>query len=227
MYAFLLTYINCHLTAKASQDINRNGTTSELVSLGIFDDTADANLTLYGCLVDSASSFQPSHTILLISRPGWRIEKTAKLTLNANSRLDIDPGLADTRRLRTLAQRLKKKDHANPSFPTGVDVENFPHAQIRALWTLGEVDEFARSDPTEKAMGYLSVVLAQLDVVAPYKRNMLMCNECCGMVVYANKTEEVCRGCEKKVELRINPKLASPPFSLSLFPLMRCGADLG
>src|SRR4051812_29314430 len=62
-------------------DMNRNGTTSELLSLGIFDDTADASLTLYGALCDSASSFHPSMTVLLISNPGWRIEITAKLTL--------------------------------------------------------------------------------------------------------------------------------------------------
>ncbi|KAH7384318.1 hypothetical protein DE146DRAFT_622816 [Phaeosphaeria sp. MPI-PUGE-AT-0046c] len=190
--------------------INRNGTTSDLISLGIFDDTADATLTLYSRVADSASSFQPSHTILLISCPGWRIDKTAKLTLNANSRIDIDPDLADARRLRTLAQRLTKKEHVNPPFPTDVDVDNFRDAQIRALWTLAEIDEFARNNPKEKAVGYVSVILTQLDVVAPYKRSMLMCNECCGMAVYANKVEEVCKGCEKMVDLRLNPRILGP-----------------
>lgn len=90
-----------------------------------------------------------------------------------------------------------------------MDVETFPNAQIRALWTFAEVDEFARQNPNEKAVGYLSVILTQLDIVAPYKRNMLMCNECCGMAVYANKVEEVCRGCENGVELRINPRIVS------------------
>lgn len=191
--------------------MNRNGTTSDLISLGIFDDTADATLTLYSRLADSAASFIPFQTILLISSPGWRIGKTAKLTINANSRIDIDPNLADARHLRTLAQRLTKKEAINPPFPADVRslAEGFHEAQVRALWTLAEVDEFARSNPSEKAVGYVSVILTQIDVVTPYKRNMLMCSECCGMAVYANKVEERCRGCEREVELRVNPKIVS------------------
>lgn len=99
----------------------------------------------------------------------------------------------------------------NPPFPADVTtlVDGFAEAQVRALWTLAEIDEFARSNPNEKVVGYVSVVLTQLDVVAPYKRNMLMCSECCGMVVYANKVEERCRGCEKGVGLRVNPRIVS------------------
>jgi hypothetical protein len=162
-------------------DINRNGTTSEVISLGIFDDTADASLNLYSSLCDSAASFTPSHTILLISSPGWRIEKTDKLSLNGNSRLDIDPDIADARRLRALAQRLTKREHVNPPFPVSDgEVEEFGVARVRALYTLADVDEFARSNPRERIVGYLSVVVTGLNIVTPFRRNMLMCNECCG-----------------------------------------------
>jgi hypothetical protein len=187
--------------------MNRNGTTSELISLGIFDDTADASLTLYGCLCDSATSFQPSKTVLLISNPGWHIEKTAKLKLNGNSRLDIDPELGDARRLRLLAQRLTKKEHVNPAFPSDADVSEFENAAVRALYTLADLDDFVRANPREMVVGYLSVVLTQIDIVTPFKRNMLMSNECCGIAVFANRVSVQCAQCQRGVALRINPRI--------------------
>jgi hypothetical protein len=195
-----LTYTN------HKPDMNRNGTTSELLSLGIFDDTADASLTLYGPLSDSATLFTPSKTILLISNPGWRIEKIAKLSLNGNSRLDIDPDMGDARRLRSLAQCLTKKEHVNPPFPD-IDVASFETASVRALYTLADIDDFARSNPREKVLGYINVIITELNIVMPSKRNMLMSNECCGIPIFANAVIATCRQCEKEIELRINPRI--------------------
>jgi hypothetical protein len=206
--------------------MNRNGTTSELISLGIFDDTADASLTLYGCLCDSATSFQPSKTVLLISNPGWHIEKTAKLKLNGNSRLDIDPELGDARRLRLLAQRLTKKEHVNPAFPSDVDVSGFESASVRALYTLADVDDFVRANPREQVVGYLSVVLTQLDIVTPFKRNMLMSNECCGIAVFANRVSVQCGQCQRGVGLRINPRIVSPLLTIPVSTTSCLCADL-
>lgn len=186
--------------------MNRNGTTSELIPLSVFDDTAEAILTLYGVLCDSVSSFQPSKTILLISNPGWRIDRTAKLSLNGNSRVDIDPNMGDARRLRALAQRLTTTEHVNPPFPDA-DIKGFESAPVRALFTLAEVDEFARLNPNETLMGYLSVVITQLNIVTPCKRNMLMCNECCGTPIFANSVRANCKQCANEVILKINPRI--------------------
>lgn len=41
----------------------------------------------------------------------------AKLSLTANTRLDINPDMSDALWLRSLAQRLTKKEHVNPPFP--------------------------------------------------------------------------------------------------------------
>lgn len=215
-------YFSVHSLTEPT-DINRNATTSELISLSIFDSTASASLTLYAPLCASASSFIPSRTILLISNPGWRIEKTAKLSLNGNSRLDIDPDIPDARRLRTLARRLTTREHVNPAFPV-VDVTAFQTARVRALYSLAEVDECVRANPKERIVGYLSVIITALDIVTPYKRNMLMCNECCGLPVFANALSATCMGCEKVIALRINPKIvgsvlfSSLPLSLNLPP---------
>ncbi|UPX14921.1 uncharacterized protein EKO05_0005392 [Ascochyta rabiei] len=189
--------------------INRNGTTSELLTLGIFDDTADASLTLYSGVCDSATSFQPSRTVLLISNPGWRIEKNAKLSLNANSRVDIDPDIGDARRLQTLAQRFTKKEHVNPAFPA-IDVSFFEESPVRALYNFADIDEFARTNPQEELIGYVSCIITSLNIVVPYKRNMLLSAECCGIALFANTNNSICKQCEQEVELRINPRILGP-----------------
>ncbi|KAI8932169.1 hypothetical protein NX059_011051 [Plenodomus lindquistii] len=164
--------------------INRTTTnTTTTLTLTIFDNTADATLTLYSSLCSSATHLKPSHSILLISNPGWRIDKTAKLTINANSRIDIDPDTGDARRLRALAQRLTKKEHVNPPFPIAstdleIAVKEFKQAAQRPLFTLADIDDFARSNPKERCIGYLSVIITALNIVTPFKRNMLMSNEC-------------------------------------------------
>ncbi|KAL1797728.1 hypothetical protein ACET3X_004334 [Alternaria dauci] len=192
--------------------INRNGTTSELISMGIFDDTADGQLTLYSSMCDSASLFIPSKTVLLISNPGWRIEKMAKLTLSGNSRIDVDPDMGDARRLRALAQKMTKKEHVNLPFPVADSlVEEFKTATVRALYTLADVDDVARSLSNkvskETIVGYLSVIITELNIVTIHKRNMLMSNECCGIPIFANSIEVECKQCDKMVKLRINPRI--------------------
>lgn len=194
--------------------MNRNGTTSELIALGIFDDTSDGLLTLYSSMCDSASLFVPSKTVLLITNPGWRIEKMAKLTVSGNSRIDVDPDMGDARRLRALAQRLTKKEHVNPQFPIADDViEGFETAAVRALYTLADVDDVARSLTNKRSKetiaGYVSVIITELNIVMPFKRNMLMSNECCGIPIFANSIEVQCKQCGKMVELRINPRIVS------------------
>lgn len=198
-------------------DINRNGTTSELLTLGIFDDTADASLTFYYELCDSASFFQPFKTVLLISSPGWRIEKTAKLSLNADSRIDIDPDIGDARRLRTLAQRLTKKEHVNPDFPV-MDVSGFEGSPVRALYSFADIDNFARANPLEELIGYVSCIITSLNIVVPYKRNMLLSAECCGIALFANAITSTCKQCDKNTELRINPRIVSTQLRHSQLP---------
>ena len=125
--------------------------------------------------------------------------------------------MGDAHRLRTLAHRLTRKEHVNPPFPN-IDVSGFETAPVRALYTLADVDDFARSNPGEKLVGYLSVILTGLDIVAPLKRNMLMCNECCGVPVFANAGTAECGRCGKAVSLRVNPRIVCTLFSPSYPP---------
>ncbi|CAN9237725.1 unnamed protein product [Alternaria alternata] len=184
----------------------------QLISIGIFDDTADGQLTLYSSMCDSASLFIASKTVLLISNPGWRIEKLARLTLSGNSRIDIDPDMGDARRLRALAQKLTKKEHVNPPFPIADSlVDGFKTAAIRALYTFADVDDVARllsnKRSKETIAGYLSVIVTELNIVTTFRRNMLMSNECCGIPIFANNIEIECRQCGRMVNLRISPRI--------------------
>ena len=159
---------------------------------------------------------------MLISNPGWRIDKTAKLSLNANSRVDIDPDIGDARRLRALAQRLTKKEHVNPAFPA-INTSFFEECPVRALYSFAEIDEFARANPREELIGYVSCIITSLNIVVPYKRNMLLSAECCGIALFANAVTTTCKQCDKEVELRINPRIVSVtlPHLSSVLPQHR------
>ena len=129
-----------------------------------------------------------------------------RLLLNSDSRIDINPNIDEAQRLRNLAQDLKRKEHVNPDFPE-IDTAAFEAALVRPLFTLADVDNFMRSNPSEILTGYLSVVLTKLNIVKNFKRNMLMSNECCGSGVFANSKSTECNQCERLVSLRISPTI--------------------
>lgn len=78
---------------------------------------------------------------------------------------------------------------------------------VRCLYTLGELDEFARVAPTETFQGYLSVLLAEVRLLEHWKRRTLCSGECCNLALYANARSVECRGCGKAVALRLNPRI--------------------
>ncbi|CAI6340958.1 unnamed protein product [Periconia digitata] len=185
--------------------IKNNGATSELITIGILDDTAQASLTLYGFLSSSATTWTPSHTVLLLASPRCRIGRGARLSLGTDTQLYIDPDMPDARLVRALSQRLSKREHAIPPFPP--QMETTETAAIKILFKLSEIDEIARSNPPDNIMGYISVVLTGVHLVANCQRNMLMGTECCGIPLFANSAHERCRHCETVKALRINPHI--------------------
>lgn len=85
----------------------------------------------------------------------------AKLSLNASTRVDVDPDMNDALWLRSLAQRLIKREHVNPPWPDGsesleslrvedhfadktalvFDTQAAETAPVRILYTLADIDE--------------------------------------------------------------------------------------
>jgi hypothetical protein len=132
--------------------------------------------------------------------------------------------MADARYVRALAHRLTKKEHVNPPFPTDVfDIEAAEEAPVRVLYKLSEIDEFARRNPRETVMGYISVIVTEVHVVSNFKRNMLMSTECCGLPVFANAVKGTCRQCEKDTELRINPRIVGFQLRNNLYFIASSG----
>ena len=131
--------------------------------------------------------------------------------------------MAEARYIRAFAHRLTKNEHVNPPFPSDVfDVDEAENSAVKTLYKLSEIDEFARSNPREKAIGYISVVITQLHIVTNFKRNMLMSNECCGIPIFASSLKAKCRQCEKEHTLRINPRIVSFRFTSSVEQINPC-----
>lgn len=89
----------------------------EKVDVNVFDDTFEATLTLWGCITSSASSWKVSHTILLLTNPGFKDDRRATISLTSTTHVDVDPCMADAIWLREFAQRLTKREHVNQPFP--------------------------------------------------------------------------------------------------------------
>ncbi|KAF1989878.1 hypothetical protein K402DRAFT_370693 [Aulographum hederae CBS 113979] len=190
---------------------NKKGLTSELVNVGVFDDTGEATLTLWGATAASASVWQTSNTVLLITNPGWRIERKTTISLTANTFVDVDPDIPDADWLRGFAQRLTRREHVNPPWPEGIfDFETAVESPLRVLYNLADLDEFARAAPGEKFHGYLSMIITEINIMLLYRRNMLMCNECCGVPLFSNSPVTPCKHCARPISLSLNPKLLGP-----------------
>lgn len=132
--------------------------TEDLV--GVFDDTANASLTLWGSAMLSVQHWVPSETILLITNPTCRLHNNqTSISLSKTSFVDVNPTVRDGQWLRQYARKLVKREHVNPVFPNESTydpsicplVERLIHCQVlnlrevlanpvQALYSLAEVD---------------------------------------------------------------------------------------
>lgn len=65
----------------------------------------------------------------------------------------------------------------------------------------------ARSSRPSTFTGCLSLILTEISLVQLRWRNMLLCNTCCGLALYSNKSSIPCPHCLKTVTLTLNPKI--------------------
>ena len=47
----------------------------------------------------------------------------------------------------------------------------------------------------------------EVKLIDCFKRNMLLSGECCNIAAYANALATTCKGCDKEIALRLNPRI--------------------
>lgn len=120
----------------------------------------------------------------------------------------MNPGIPDADWLRGWSLRHKNREAINPPFPEGIfDKNTVKSGPVRCLFTVAELDEFARCAPGETFQGYLSLLITEIRLLDLWRGNKLLSGECCHMPIYANADSAECRGCDKIVSLRLNPRI--------------------
>lgn len=130
------------------------------------------------------------------------------LSLSTSTIIDVNPSIPDTDWLRRWSARQRSREAINPSFPENIfDLATIQSGPVRCLYSLAELDEFARAAPAETFQGYLSVLIMEVKLLECWKRRMLCCGECCNIPAYANAVVAKCRGCDQDVALRLSPRI--------------------
>ena len=89
----------------------------EKIDIKVFDHTFDATLTLWGSVTPSASAWQASQTILLLTNAGLRDGQHSTILIEGKTHVDVDPCVPDASWLRDYVHRLIKREHVNLPFP--------------------------------------------------------------------------------------------------------------
>ncbi|KAL3305457.1 nucleic acid-binding protein [Colletotrichum asianum] len=163
---------------------------------------------------NSAKLWKPNDTILLLTSPKFsppretKPPKPAGVGLTYNTLIDVDPDFPDGNWLHQWVKNRVKKECICIPFPKDVwNAEVAVHGPIRPLFTLSEVDEFARADPAMDFTGKLCLTVLGLDLLGLYRRKMLCCIECCGVPLHANHSSATCKNCMTEKTLVLNPRV--------------------
>ncbi|EEP75445.1 predicted protein [Uncinocarpus reesii 1704] len=181
----VLVYVKAiGITQQASQPQKR-GELIERCDIGIADDSGEAILTLKGYLTRSARKWVPNSTILLLSDVFWG-SGTRRAYVSAQSTVEVDPDMKDADWLRRYSKGMA--GYVNERFP-----EN------------GRVS--ARVTPEVVFMGYVCVMIMEVNLVELFRNNRLFYTECCNMPIFASSTHGQCGQCEQDIELKLNPRI--------------------
>ncbi|KAL2222439.1 hypothetical protein M432DRAFT_538832, partial [Thermoascus aurantiacus ATCC 26904] len=168
---------------------NAKGHSAEKIDIGIGDESSEAILTLYGRMMCSALRWTPFSTVLLISRANWRRDWC--LSVTARTMIEVDPDIVEAEWLRRVAVGASRC--VNPAYPEGGI-------------TLSSLGVFL-TRRTKIYMGYMSLLITEVNLVALYRRRRLFSAECCTMPLFANAVAAECGQCGRRAELRLNPQV--------------------
>ena len=153
------------------------GGSVEKRDIGIFDDSMEANLTLWGSSISSADCWEISNTILLISKPSLKLwKKDVQVSLGHATVVEIDPIHKDAQWLRTYAKKLLRKPDLCQPFPhLDFEWEEALYGEHRIKFTFADIDTYSRDIdsytdflPTGKCVGWLNAMIVEMNVVSLY-----------------------------------------------------------
>ncbi|KAI0601365.1 hypothetical protein F4775DRAFT_589582 [Biscogniauxia sp. FL1348] len=159
-----------------------------LIEVGIFDDTANCMLKLWGDKVASARTWVPSETILLILKPTCRIPGRpnahqagvcAELGIGYNSIVDVNPDFEEANWLRKKVQDMSKKDSAHTPFPPHTwDVVRAMKGPVRVLFTIAEVaDQVLYSETKSDFTGKVNVIILEMKLMDCWRKGKMCCTD--------------------------------------------------
>ncbi|KAH7633488.1 hypothetical protein B0T09DRAFT_355440 [Sordaria sp. MPI-SDFR-AT-0083] len=97
-----------------------------------------------------------------------------RLGIALNSIVDVDPDFPDAHWLRRMTEALTKRERIPIPFPVGVwDVEDAINGPNRVLYTLADVDERVREDPSVVFTGKLNVLIIGASICETQRQNRL------------------------------------------------------
>ncbi|GKT50364.1 uncharacterized protein ColSpa_10545 [Colletotrichum spaethianum] len=158
---------------------------AELIEISVCDDTASCVLTLWEDKANSAKLWKPNETILLLTSPKFvpprdtkPMPSTARISLNYNTIVDVNPNFQDANWLRGWVTNRVKEEGVYLPFPKGVwNAAEAVHGPVRPLFTLAEVDDFACADPATDFTGKLSLTILGTNLLELHRRKMIFCIE--------------------------------------------------
>ncbi|QSZ32954.1 hypothetical protein DSL72_002537 [Monilinia vaccinii-corymbosi] len=193
--------------------VKKDGAESTLVEVVLFDHTGEVKMKCWGDLIESVKEWHAGRTILLLTNPSHKLDYGGKgvLGLGRSTMVDVDPDFPDAQWLRKWAGGLMKRESVGVGFPGEIwgeeEVEEAIYGPRTALFGLRDVDEWVRDEARESFTGWISVVILEMGLVRNWRRNMLMCTECCGIPIYNNTPQTPCPHCSKPLTLSLNPKI--------------------
>ena len=148
--------------------------------------------------------WQASETVLLISSPNCL--RGGKITATARTQIEVDPNTTEAASLRQWV--LRENCPINEAFPDRLfDTKALETSPKRLQFTLASLHCFIDAAPNQIYSGYLSVILAELNLVSLFTKGQVFSIECCWMPIYGKTTRGTCRQCGSERELRINPNV--------------------
>lgn len=205
----VLVCVRCVGLRRTIRSKQRQGTI-DMIEVDVFDDTAVSVLKLWEDKVASAKTWVPNQTVLLISKPTYKVYGTVpEIGIRYNSMVDVDPQFPDADWLRNRAKTLMKRESISIPFPSDTwDIGMAVHGPGRTLFTIADIEDQVRHlESKSDFTGKLSVIILEMKLMENWRKITTCCSECCGIPLYANKPVGTCRNCQSRRDLILNPRV--------------------